>query len=93
MAEAVSRTKSEVSEAKVFGIAADLTTEAGFNTLITEVPEVDILVNNVCIYVPVDFFESTDENWLKIFNINVLSGIRLTRFYMPKMLTSNWGLC
>lgn len=56
-----------------------------------EVPEVDILVNNLGIYEPVDFFESKDKDWLKMFNINVLSGIRLTRFYMPKMLTNNWG--
>ncbi|GGD52857.1 oxidoreductase [Emticicia aquatilis] len=89
--DAVSRIKREISEAKVFGIAADLTTEEGFNSMVKEVPEVDILVNNLGIYEPVNFFESKDEDWLKMFNINVLSGIRLTRLYMPKMLTNNWG--
>ncbi|WP_435357838.1 SDR family NAD(P)-dependent oxidoreductase [Emticicia sp. SJ17W-69] len=89
--EAISRIKREISEATVFGIVADLTTEAGFNSVVKEVPEVDILVNNLGIYEPVDFFESKDEDWLKMFNINVLSGIRLTRLYMPKMLTNNWG--
>ncbi len=89
--DALNRIKNEIPNAKVLGITADLTIEEGFNHLSREVTEVDILVNNLGIYEPVDFFESTDEDWAKMFNINVLSGIRLTRFYMSKMMKKSWG--
>lgn len=89
--DAVARIITEIPNAKVVGITADLTTQDGFEKLSKEVTEVDILVNNLGIYEPVDFFESTDEDWNNMFDINVLSGIRLTRFYMPEMLKKNWG--
>lgn len=89
--DALNRLKNEATNANVTGIVADLTTEEGFNHLVKVVAEVDILVNNLGVYEPVDFFESTDEDWLKLFNINVMSGIRLTRFYMSKMMKKNWG--
>ena len=56
-----------------------------------QVPEVDILVNNLGIYFPKSFEEMTDEDWLKIFEVNVLSGIRLSRAYLPGMKKKNWG--
>ncbi|MET0465913.1 MAG: SDR family oxidoreductase [Chitinophagaceae bacterium] len=77
--------------ASVQGITADLTTEEGFNQLRKELPQVDILINNLGLFEPVPFFESTDEDWLKLFNVNVVSGVRLTRFYMPGMFERNWG--
>lgn len=89
--QAKSRILADVPDAKVNGIAADISTEEGFAKLTRELPEVDILVNNYGIYEPVSFFESTDEDWLKLFNLNVMTGVRLTRFYMPKMLGNNWG--
>lgn len=73
------------------GIKVDVSTVDGVNALIKEVPQVDILVNNVGIYEPKDFFEITDDEWLNIFNINVMSGIRLSRHYMTNMLKQNWG--
>ncbi|WP_428664866.1 SDR family NAD(P)-dependent oxidoreductase [Runella sp.] len=88
---AVSKIFSEVPHATVEGIAADLATEEGFKILTQQLPSVDILVNNLGLFEPVDFFESKDEDWLKLFNINVMSGVRLTRFYMPQMLQNNWG--
>lgn len=60
--DALSRIKNEIPNAKVSGIVADLTTDRGFNNLSKEVTEVDILVNNLGIYEPVDFFESKDED-------------------------------
>jgi NAD(P)-dependent dehydrogenase (short-subunit alcohol dehydrogenase family) len=81
----------EVPGAQVFGIEADLATEEGYEKLTNYLPEVDILINNLGIFEPVPFFEIKDADWLKMFNVNVLSGIRLTRFYMPKMLEKNWG--
>lgn len=89
--EAVNKIIAEIPNAKVIGVAADLASAQGFEGLAGQIPEVDILINNLGIYEPVDFFDSTDEDWLKMFNVNVVSGIRLTRFYMPKMLQKNWG--
>ena len=88
---ALNSLSSAIPDSQVTGIAADLTTEHGFNKLIEELPNVDILVNNLGIYEPVDFFESNDGDWSKMFEINVLTGVRVTRFYMPKMLKANWG--
>jgi NAD(P)-dependent dehydrogenase (short-subunit alcohol dehydrogenase family) len=55
------------------------------------VPSVDILVNNAGIYEPKDFFEIPDEEWTHYFELNVMSGVRLSRAYMPGMLDRNWG--
>ena len=88
---AIKQIISEIPLARVIGIAADLATQEGFQYLIKSLPEVDILVNNIGIYEPVPFFESTDEDWSNVFDTNVLSGVRLTRFYMPGMLKKNSG--
>ena len=73
------------------GIEADLGTAEGAARLIAEVPETDILVNNLGIYEPKNFADITDEEWLHVFEVNVLSGIRLSRHYFPKMLMKDWG--
>ncbi|MDJ1482225.1 SDR family oxidoreductase [Cytophagaceae bacterium YF14B1] len=85
------RIENEVPDAQVYGVVADLATEEGYRQMTQQLPEVDILVNNLGIFEPVPFFESKDEDWLKLFSINVLTGVRTTRFYMPKMLEKNWG--
>ncbi len=89
--QAVSRVKKENPAAQAEGIVADLATSRGFDTLTKKLPQVDILVNNLGIFEPVPFFESTDEDWQKMFNVNVLSGVSLSRFYMPAMLKNNHG--
>lgn len=73
------------------GVEADLGTAAGAATLIDQVPETDILINNLGIYEPIPFAEITDEKWLNIFEVNVLSGVRLARHYFPQMLARNAG--
>jgi NAD(P)-dependent dehydrogenase (short-subunit alcohol dehydrogenase family) len=88
---AVNSIKTETGNEQVFGVNADLTTKSGFWKLSQELTDVDILVNNLGIFEPVDFFDSTDEDWTNMFDINVMSGIRLSRFYMQKMLDNNWG--
>ncbi|MDJ1471579.1 SDR family NAD(P)-dependent oxidoreductase [Xanthocytophaga flava] len=85
------RIENEIPDARVYGVVADLATEEGYMQMTQQLPEVDILVNNLGIFEPVPFFESKDEDWLKLFSINVLTGVRTTRFYMPKMLEKNWG--
>lgn len=88
---AVDKLKSEVADANINGITADLTTLEGFKQLIQVLPKVDILINNLGIYEPVNFFDSKDEDWNRMFDINVLSGVRLTRHYMKDMLHQNSG--
>ena len=79
------------SAGKAEGIAADLGTADGVQQLIKVLPEVDILVNNVGMYEPKEFTQISDDDWTKIFDVNVMSGIRLSRHYLPGMLKRNWG--
>jgi NAD(P)-dependent dehydrogenase (short-subunit alcohol dehydrogenase family) len=72
-------------------VVADPGTAEGAEALIQQVPETDILVNNLGIYEPKPFAEITDADWLKIFEVNVLSSVRLSRHYFPRMLERNWG--
>jgi NAD(P)-dependent dehydrogenase (short-subunit alcohol dehydrogenase family) len=80
-----------VPGSKVSGIAADVSTAAGCKALIAALPEVDILINNAGIFEPKDFFEIPDEDWSRFFETNVMSGVRLSRGYLPGMLKRNWG--
>lgn len=77
--------------AAVSGIAADVATAKGCDTLIREVPAVDILINNAGIFEPKPFFDIPDEDWQRFFETNVMSGVRLSRAYLPGMLERNWG--
>jgi NAD(P)-dependent dehydrogenase (short-subunit alcohol dehydrogenase family) len=89
--QAVDRVRTERKKAQVTGVAADLGTKEGVDLLIRDVPTVDILVNNVGIFEPKPFGEISDEDWLRFFEVNVLSGVRLSRFYLPLMIQKNWG--
>ena len=80
-----------VPGSKVSGIAADVSTAAGCKALIAALPEVDILINNAGIFEPKDFFEIPDEDWSRFFETNLMSGVRLSRAYLPDMLKRNWG--
>lgn len=76
---------------KISGVAADVSTEAGCNALVGRLKDVDILINNAGIFEPKDFFEIPDQDWSRFFDVNVMSGIRLSRSYMKGMLKRNWG--
>jgi NAD(P)-dependent dehydrogenase (short-subunit alcohol dehydrogenase family) len=80
-----------VPGARLRGIAASVSTVEGCNTIVTALPEVDILINNAGIFEPKDFFETPDEDWSRFFEVNVMSGVRLSRAYMMGMLKRNWG--
>lgn len=82
---------AEHPTAKVRGIAADLATPEGADTLFRELPAVDILINNLGIFEPKQFENITDDEWRRFFDINVLSGIRLSRRYVPEMRRRGWG--
>jgi len=80
-----------VPGAKVRGIAADVSAAAGCKAVLAALPEVDILINNAGIFEPKNFFEIPDEDWSRFFEVNVMSGVRLSRGYMQGMLKRNWG--
>lgn len=88
---AAERLRKEIAHAQVEHVAADVSTEQGCGALIRAVPEADILVNNAATFEPKDFFAITDADWLRFFETNVLSGVRLSRAWMPGMLKRNWG--
>ena len=73
------------------GVAADLATEAGARKMVAQFGQVDILVNNLGIFEPKPFAEITDDDWLRFFEVNVLSGVRLSRHYIGPMKQKNWG--
>jgi len=89
--QAVDELKKLVHGAKVSGIAADFSKAADVDKLIAALPEVDILVNNAGIFEPKQFADIPDEDWFRFFEVNVMSGVRLSRAYFPKMLAKNWG--
>ena len=83
-------TKAGVS-GKLEGLAADLGTAEGTRTAIDRFPEVDILVNNLGIFEAKPFEDIPDADWLRFFEVNILSGVRLSRRYLPGMKKRNWG--
>lgn len=77
--------------AELDGIAADVATADGCAALIAHAPDADILVNNAGTARPNNFFDQVDSEWLDLFQLNVLSGVRLARHYIPEMTTRGWG--
>lgn len=88
---AVSRLARISGESVVRGVAADLGTAEGCEALLAAEPTCDILINNVGIFALSDFFETPDTEWQRFFEVNVMSGVRLSRAYLPGMIERNWG--
>lgn len=88
---AISEINTVASGALVRGITLDLGTREGVDALIPQLPKIDILINNLGIYAAKPFQDITDEDWAHILEVNVLSGVRLSRAYLPGMFTTNWG--
>jgi NAD(P)-dependent dehydrogenase (short-subunit alcohol dehydrogenase family) len=89
--DSIEKLKAQVPAAEVSGIAADFAQAEQVNVLLKQLPQIDILINNAGIFEPKAFADITDEDWLGYFEVNVLSGIRLSRALFPKMLNNNWG--
>jgi NAD(P)-dependent dehydrogenase (short-subunit alcohol dehydrogenase family) len=87
----VAKLAEAVAGRKLRGIAADVSTAAGCDALVAALPEVDILINNAGIFEPKDFFDIPDADWTRFFEVNVMSGVRLSRAFMPGMVKRNWG--
>jgi NAD(P)-dependent dehydrogenase (short-subunit alcohol dehydrogenase family) len=88
---AVEKLRMRNRGAEFTGVAADLGTAAGVATLLEAVPVGDILVNNLGIFEVKSFLEIPDADWQRFFEVNILSGVRLSRHYLPNMLKKNWG--
>jgi len=89
--EAVKALRDLNPQGSVSGFAADFSKSEDVARLIADLPYVDILVNNAGIFEPKAFAEISDEDWFRFFEVNVMSGIRLSRHLFPKMLDKNWG--
>ena len=89
--EAAASTLNALSPGSAAGFAGDLSTAAAANELARQFPDVEILVNNLGIFEPTPFEDISDDDWERFFQINVLSGIRLARLYLPAMKRANWG--
>ncbi|MBD2839230.1 SDR family oxidoreductase [Pseudomonas sp. JM0905a] len=89
--EAISRLLAAQPGAKVEGFAGDLADPAQIDALTARYPAVDVLVNNLGIFDPKPFEDIPDEDWLRFLDINLMSGVRLSRAYLPKMKAKNWG--
>lgn len=88
---AINELKKSVPDCSVSGIFADFSKVEEVDNLIEKLPDVDILVNNVGIFEPKPFKDIPDEDWFKFFEVNVMSGVRLSRHFFPKMLEKNEG--
>lgn len=90
------RTETAIAEARkqipgAEGVAADLATAQGCDAIAQRHPEVDILVNNLGIFERKAFEDIGDDEWQRYFDINVMSGVRLSRTYLPGMKRRGWG--
>lgn len=88
---ALSEIRKAASHAKLEGVAADLGNASGCEAMVKRVPDVDVLVNNLGIFEPKPFEEIPDADWQRFFEVNVMSGVRLSRAYLPGMHQRNWG--
>src|ERR1700682_3570330 len=90
-AKAAETIREKFPSAKVEAFVGDLSTEDGFEALRSVYAEIDILVNNLGIFNPQPFEQISDEEWRRFFEVNVLSGVRLSRYYLPRMKERGWG--
>ncbi|MBB4600290.1 NAD(P)-dependent dehydrogenase (short-subunit alcohol dehydrogenase family) [Hymenobacter luteus] len=81
----------ETPAAAIRTVPVDFSKPEQVTYLLLEVPSVDILINNVGIFEPKPFAEIPDQDWLRFFEVNVMSGVRLSRQYFPQMLEKKWG--
>jgi NAD(P)-dependent dehydrogenase (short-subunit alcohol dehydrogenase family) len=88
---ALGKIRERVPNADLRGVAADLGSASGVEAFLKKAPDADVLINNVGIFDPKPFLEIPDAEWLRFFEVNVLSGVRLSRKYLPGMLKKNWG--
>jgi len=89
--QAIQSIRASHPQVEIQGLAADLGSADGARVAAQRLPDIDILVNNLGIFEPKPFEQISDEEWFRFFEINVMSGVRLSRNYLPGMKTRNWG--
>ncbi len=91
VATALGEMRVQFPAAELTGIAADVGTAEGAAAFLAQVPDADILVNNLGTARPKPFLELADADWLSLFELNVMSGVRMTRHFLPGMTGRGWG--
>jgi len=91
VARALTEMRAMFPKANILGVAADVATPEGAASLIAAAKDADILINNLGTARPKPFAEITDEDWLDLFQFNVMSGVRMTRHHLPRMVQRGWG--
>jgi NAD(P)-dependent dehydrogenase (short-subunit alcohol dehydrogenase family) len=89
--DTLAHVRQAVPQVELEGFAGDLSDAATTEALVKRFPAVDILVNNLGIFEPKPFEQIPDDDWRRFFEVNVLSGVRLSRAYLPRMKQNNWG--
>lgn len=89
--DAIKEIRAAVGGARVTGVAADVGSADGVAAVVRQVPDVDVLVNNTGIFEPKAFEEIPDADWMRFWEVNVMSGVRLSRHYLAGMKRRNWG--
>src|SRR6267378_4216289 len=89
--QAIKQIRSSVPQAQLESLATDLGNAEGARTTVQRFSEVEILINNLGIFEPKSFEQIPDEDWFRFFEVNVMSGVRLSRAYLPGMRRRNWG--
>jgi len=89
--DAIKRLEQEFSKEAISGIASDFSILNEVNSLLENLPKIDVLINNVGVYSSGSFFETDDAEWYRQFEVNVMSGVRLSKKILPSMLANNWG--
>jgi len=89
--QAIKSIRTSRPQAKMRGLAADLGNADGVRVAVQRLPDIDILVNNLGIFEPKPFEQISDEDWFRFFEVNVMSGVRLSRSYLSGMKKRNWG--
>jgi NAD(P)-dependent dehydrogenase (short-subunit alcohol dehydrogenase family) len=88
---AIKRLEQAFPDKTISGIATDFSILGEVNNLLGNLPKIDVLINNVGVYSSGSFFETDDAEWYRQFEVNVMSGVRLSKSILPLMLTNNWG--
>jgi len=89
--EAIDKLKSKNPKADVSGIMADFRDHKSIEFIQKQIDQVDILINNVGIFSSTSFQETSDQEWEEMFQVNVMSAVRLSKYFLPKMFKQNWG--
>ncbi len=89
--QALKEISATYPEADATGIMADFSDKNQVNRLVEQLQDIDILINNVGTFTSQSIQETTDDDWYRLFEVNVMSGIRLSKALLPEMIKNNWG--